>query len=259
MDKSMKEADSSLEGRCAIITGASRGLGRVMAPRFARAGCRVAVHYYSGRDSAEKVAESINKSGGEAIAVQADVSDEDQVKKLFEEVVSRFAAVDILINNARIDPYKRPPGLSEGDWFDRVIGVSLKGAYLCALEAFEIMKNQRWGRIVNVSSQQGVAPSIRFELIPYGIAKTGMLNISRSLARAGAEYGVTVNTLAPGLIITENLMKRLDEEQLCDLLATIPLNRGASMEEVAEAALFCARAGFMTGETMNLNGGAYMP
>ncbi|HUV08079.1 MAG TPA: SDR family NAD(P)-dependent oxidoreductase [Spirochaetia bacterium] len=250
--------DSSLKGRAAIITGASKGLGRVMAPVFAEAGCRVAVHYFSNEENAKDVVKNIKEAGGEAFAVKADISNASQVKSLFEAATSRYGTVDILVNNARVDPYKRPAGLSEGEWFDRVIGVSLKGAYLCTLEAFRIMKEQRWGRILNVSSVHSQAASPLF-LVPYGISKIGMLNITRSFATAGAEFGITVNTLAPGLIITETLEERITAEEIDAQKASIPLKRGATTREVAEAALFCVQAAFMTGETLNLNGGVFMP
>jgi 3-oxoacyl-[acyl-carrier protein] reductase len=249
---------SKLEGRVALITGASKGLGRVLARKFGAAGCKVGVHYFSHSENAEETAHAIRSAGGEAVPIQANLSLEPEVERLFSGIAGKLGPVDILLNNARVDPYKRPPGLTEGEWFDRVTGVGLRAAYLCAIRAFDSMKSRGWGRIINVSSVNGVGPS-RLFLIPYGIAKTGMLNITRSLALAGAEFGITVNTLAPGLIITETLEERITAEEIARAKAAIPLRRGATMEEVADAALYLAGAGFVTGETLNINGGVYLP
>jgi 3-oxoacyl-[acyl-carrier protein] reductase len=246
-----------LKGRVALITGASKGLGRILVDRFSTAGCKVVVHYFSNKKNAEEITNTIRSRGNEAFPIKADLSVESEIKRLFQATEERLGPVEILLNNARVDPFKRPPGLDEGEWFDQVIGVGLRAAYLCAIEAFAIMKKRRWGRIINISSVHGIGPSQVF-LIPYGIAKTGMLNITRSLALAGAEFGINVNTLAPGLIVTETLEERVTTDELEQLRESIPLKRGASMEEITEGAIYLAEADYVTGETLNINGGMFI-
>lgn len=231
-----------------LVTGGSRGLGEALCRRFAAEGCRVIVNYAHGKEAAEAVAEAV---GGEA--VRCDISDEPAVREMFD----RIGPVDILINNARVDPYKRTPEMSDGTWWDTVMGVNLKGAYLCGKFALEGMKTKQWGRMLHISSLWAYQPANE-RMLSYAAAKSAMHALSRGFARMGAPYGITSNVLAPGLILTDMVSSRLTPEMLQKEMAGIPLGRGASPAEVAEFAFDIVRTGFLTGEIINLNGGAFM-
>ncbi len=239
---------SEFKGKTVLVTGGSRGLGEALCRRFAAAGCRVIVNYAHGKEAAQAVAEAV---GGEAI--QCDISSEEAVQAMFD----RVGAVDILINNARVDPYKRTPEMSDGDWWDTVMGVNLKGAYLCGKFALEGMKAKRWGRMIHISSLWAYQPANE-RMLSYAAAKSAMHALSRGFANLGAPYGVTSNVLAPGLILTDMVSSRLTPEMLRQEMAGIPLGRGSTPAEVAEFAFDIARTGFLTGEIINLNGGAFM-
>ena len=239
---------SEFNGKTVLVTGGSRGLGEAISRRFAAEGCRVIVNYAHGREAAEAVAREI---GG--IACGCDISDEDAVETMFRAA----GPVDILVNNARIDPYKRAPGMSDGAWWDAVMAVNLKGAYLCGKFALEQMKMKRWGRMVHISSIWACQPPNE-RMLSYAAAKAAMHALSRGFANLGAPCGITSNVLAPGQILTDLVSTRLTPEMLERELTGIPLGRGATPAEVAEAVFNVAASGFMTGETVNLNGGAFM-
>ncbi len=236
------------KGKTVLVTGGSRGLGEALCRRFAAAGCRVIVNYAHGKEAALAVAEAV---GGEA--VQCDISSEEAVHEMF----GRVGQVDILINNARVDPYKRTPEMSDGGWWDTVMGVNLKGAYLCGKFALEGMKERRWGRLLHISSLWAYQPANE-RMLSYAAAKSAMHALSRGFANLGAPYGITSNVLAPGLILTDMVSSRLTPEMLQKEMAGIPLGRGSTPAEVAEFAFDIARTGFLTGEIINLNGGAFM-
>lgn len=236
------------KGKTVLVTGGSRGLGEALCRRFAAAGCRVIVNYAHGKEAALAVAEAV---GGEA--VQCDISSEEAVHEMF----GRVGQVDILINNARVDPYKRTPEMSDGGWWDTVMGVNLKGAYLCGKFALEGMKERRWGRLLHISSLWAYQPANE-RMLSYAAAKSAMHALSRGFANLGAPYGITSNVLAPGLILTDMVSSRLTPEMLRKEMAGIPLGRGSTPAEVAEFAFDIARTGFLTGEIINLNGGAFM-
>ena len=239
---------SEFKGKTVLVTGGSRGLGEAVCRKFAAEGCRVVVNYAHGREAAEAVARSI---GGTAYG--CDISDEAAVETMFREIGS----IDILVNNARIDPYKRSVGMRDGEWWDAVMAVNLKGAYLCGKLALEQMKTKRWGRMVHISSIWAYQPPNE-RMLSYAAAKSAMHALSRGFAALGAPYGVTSNVLAPGLILTDLCTERLTPEMMQRELDTIPLRRGAPPGEVAEAVFDLAKSGFLTGEVVNLNGGAFM-
>ncbi|MBR7104832.1 MAG: SDR family NAD(P)-dependent oxidoreductase [Lentisphaeria bacterium] len=238
----------SFENKKVLVTGGSRGLGEAICRRFASAGCQVIVNCAHGIEVAEKVAAGIN-----GIAYACDISDEKAVARMFSDV----GPVDILVNNARIDPYKRGADMTDGDWWDAVMSVNLKGAYLCGKFAFEDMKKRQWGRMIHISSLWAYQPANE-RMLSYAAAKSAMHALSRGFANLGATHGITSNVLAPGLIMTDLIMTRLTPEQLEKEMAGIPLGRGASTDEVAEAVFKIADTPFLTGEIINLNGGAFM-
>lgn len=235
-------------GKTVLVTGGSRGLGEAVCRRFAAAGCRVVINCAHGIAAAETLAQEIK-----GIPYACDISDEKAVEEMFKAV----GPVDILVNNARIDPYKRNSEMSDGEWWDAVMGVNLKGAYLCGKFALEDMKKSRWGRMIHISSLWAYQPANE-RMLSYASAKSAMHALSRGFANLGAEYGITSNVLAPGLIMTDLLMSRVTPEQLEKEMAGIPLGRGASPAEVADAVFKIADMPFLTGEIINLNGGAFM-
>lgn len=240
-----------------VITGSSQGFGAALAKRFARGGCRVFVNCAREMEKARVVSEEINARGETAEVFLCDLADEAAVQNGFAELQAKWGGVDILINNARLDPYRQGPDISEGEWFDRTLAVNLKGAYLATLAVFEGMKARKWGRVVNVSSVWAHWPAPR-KMIPYSVSKAGMHALTRAFGLEGAPFQVTVNTVAPGLILTENASARLSPDCLRAETAAVPLGRGASPEEVAEVIWGVTASPFITGETINVNGGAWM-
>ena len=242
-----------LHGRLALVTGSAQGLGRVIAFQLAAAGCRVLINCAHSAAKAEAVAAEIAAAGGDAGVLVCDITSEAE---LAEKVTP--LPIDILVNNARKDPYARPDGMGEGDWFNTLLNVNLTGAWLTTLAVVEGMKSRKWGRILNVSSVQAYVGVPR-KLIPYSVSKAGMMAMSRCFAKELGGYGITVNTLAPGMVLTENLSNRLSQEEIDAKLNSFPLHRAATSEEVAECAVNAIRAGAMTGEVININSGLYFP
>jgi len=241
-----------LSGKNALVTGSSQGLGRSIAKQLAASGCRVVVNCAHGLEKAEQVAAEIEQAGGKAVVYGTDISDEDAVRRMFAEL----GPVDILVNNARVDPYFRKPEMTPGQWWNRVLSVNLTGAFLCSHYFMEQAKSRGWGRIVNISSVRAFLP-VDPNMPSYGASKAGMHALSRYFAAQGAAFGVTANTIAPGMVITENIDKRLTPEMKAAESAKIPVGRGASCEEIADAVLFVVNNGYVTGETININGGMY--
>ncbi len=242
----------SIKGKRALVTGASQGLGKVIAEMLAAEGCEVIINCAHHVDNANAVAEGIRKAGGNASAYACDVSDEKAVKNMF----STLGPIDILVNNARIDPWKRTAEMTEGEWWDKVMSINLRGCFLCSTYFFEQAKPRKYGRIVNISSVRAFRAA-EPTMIAYGVSKLGMHGISRAFAENGAPYNITANTVAPGMIVTENINKRLTPEKYKEECGAIALKRGGTMEEMGDAVLFAIRNGYVTGETININGGMY--
>lgn len=238
----------------ALVTGASQGLGAVMARRLAQRGCFVIVNYAHSAEKAEAVVASIRQAGGEAVAYRLDVSDEEAVRSAFAEFESRYGGIHVLVNNARVDPLSRKPGQTDGEWWDHVMAVGLRGAYLCCNEFFRYAPRRNWGRIVNLSSARAHQPN-DLPNLAYSTTKLGVHCLTRAYAAYGAQFGVTVNTLAPGMILTENLMNRLDAAGFERDTKIIALRRPGTMDEIADGLIFLFDCGFVTGETVNINGG----
>ena len=241
-----------IAGKRALVTGSAQGLGRAIAAALAAEGCEVLINCAHSPEKAEAVCAELRSRGGTASVLMCDITDEAEVHR---KIAS--ADIDILVNNARLDPYRRPPELGDGAWFNRLLNVNLTGAYLCAQAVKPGMIKRRWGRILNVSSVQahlGMEP----RLLPYAVSKAGLHALTRCLALELGEYSITVNTLAPGMVETENLRRRLTSDEIAVKLKRFPLHRAATEEEVAAAAVNTIRCGAMTGETVNLNSGIYL-
>ncbi len=249
----------SKDMKTALITGSTQGLGKVMARRLAEEGCLVVINCAGDRQSAEAAAGEINAAGHKAVVYLCDVSDEEAVQKMFQDLEDQYGGVDILVNNARVEPLSRKPELSEGQWWDKVMSVNLKGAFLCSLEFCKYAEPRKWGRIINLSSSRAPRPA-EPSMVAYTVSKLGMHSLTRSFAARCAPYNITVNTLAPGMIATENMMKRIGQDGYDAECASIPLNRAGTCDEIADGVIWALKNSFMTGETININGGqTYAP
>lgn len=237
-----------LSGRCALVTGAARGIGKAIALALAEAGGNVAVNYRERERDAQGVADAIRKLGRKAVAVRADVSDGAAVKTMQATIERELGRVDVLVNNAGVALRRSLDDLTEAD-FDRTIAVNLKSAFLCTQAVLPYMRAQRWGRIVNISS--GAARGAGVVGLHYNASKAGMEGLTRGYAARLVKEGITVNAVAPSLIATEMVAARVDAA------AKVPLGRLGTPEEVAQAVLMVIGNAYMTGQTVQVNGGMH--
>ena len=239
-----------MTGRIALVTGGGRGIGRAVAVALARAGCHVAINYREREADAHAAAGEVAAEGRQALVVQADVSRADGVERLVREVESELGVIGILINNAGATRPQRIEDITERDW-DEILAVNLKSCFLMTQAVLPGMRERRWGRIVNLSS---VAAQTGGVVGPhYAAAKAGILGLTHSYAGRLAKEGITVNAIAPALVETE--MVTSNPAARADL---IPVGRFGTVEETAEVAVMLARNGYITGQTVNVNGGWYM-
>ena len=242
-----------LSGSVALVTGASRGIGAVIARRLAEAGVKVGVNYLSSPESAEEVVSSIISAGGEALLVEGDVAQEEPAKSTVQQVVSNWGRIDILVNNAGINRDRLLLRMNMDDW-DQVIQVDLRGAFLCTRFVMPHLIKQRSGRIVNISSVVGISGNPG--QANYAAAKAGLIGFTKSVAREVASRNVTVNALAPGYIAT-GMVEKLSEAAREKILSRIPMGRFGVAEDVSEAVVFlCSNgASYITGEVLTIDGG----
>jgi len=247
---------SQLSERVAIVTGASRGIGRAIALELASRGAAVVVNYNSSPAAAEEVVRLITDSGGKAISVQADVASEEQVDALFKKTIEVFGKVDILVNNAGTTRDNLIIRMKPED-FDTVIETNLKSAWMCSKAAIGAMMRKRYGRIVNISSVSGVVGQAG--QTNYSASKAGLIGLTKALAREYANRGITVNAVAPGFVLTD-LTKDLPEDLVKQLNGVIPLGRWGTPEEIARATAFFVSedASYVTGQVLNVDGGMAM-
>lgn len=239
-----------LEGKVALVTGGSRGIGAAPAIALARAGTHVAVNYRSHNEEADKVSSTIRAAGRRAISVHADVSDSAAVRNMISRIQSELGPVHIVVNNAGIARPQPIDEITEADW-DELIAVNLKSAFLVTQAVLPQMRRARWGRIINMSS---VAAQFGGVVGPhYAASKAGMIGLTHSYANLLAKEGVTVNAIAPALIETDMVTSNLKARP-----ELIPVGRFGGVEEVAEVVVMLAANGYITGQTINVNGGWYM-
>lgn len=243
----------SLEGRVALVTGGSRGIGRAIALRLAQMGAKVAILYLSHTQEAQETVEAIRKVGSEGLALQGDVASAPAVEACFQKVFTTWGSVDILVNNAGIIKDSLLVRMDEETW-DRVVAVDLRGAYLCSRAALKGMLRKRWGRIVNIGSVVGIAGNAG--QANYAAAKAGLIGLTRSIAKEVASRGITVNYIAPGYITTD-IVEDLPQDLKERILQRIPVGRFGRPEEIAAVAAFLCtdEASYITGQVIPVDGG----
>jgi 3-oxoacyl-[acyl-carrier protein] reductase len=239
--------DNRLQGKVALVTGGNRGIGRAICVALAAAGCEVALTYRERENEARETAAAIKNAGRRGETLQCDVADRDALRRLPQEVESRLGAIDILVNNAGIGIRRELDALSEEDW-DRHIAINLTAPFVLSQAVLPAMRRRGWGRIINlgsVASQNGgvIGPH-------YAASKGGLVGLTHGYATRLAKEGVTVNAIAPALIETE--MVRGTQPTM------IPMARFGTPEEVADVCVVLASNAYITGQTVSVNGGAYM-
>jgi len=247
-----------LSGRSALVTGASRGIGRAVAVDLAREGADVAINYYASEDEAEATADEAREAAPGApriLTVRADVSDEADVDAMYERVLDEFDGLDVLVNNAGVLSHVEVPNMDADEW-DRILEVNLRGTFLCTRRALQVQTAQGDGTVVNVASDLGHLGAA--ELAHYSASKGGQIAFTRAVAREAAP-DVRVNAVAPGPIETDMLTEDVSEERQ-DEEADIPMQRVGEPGEVASAVTFLASdaASFLTGQVIDPNGGSAM-
>lgn len=244
-----------LMGKFAIVTGASRGIGRAIALELAREGAKVALNYQSNEALAEKVAAELRAGGGECMLVRANVADSAEARGLIKTVVDAWGRLDILVNNAGITRDKSLRKMTDDDWL-AVIGTNLNAVFFCTTAAMQPMLAQKYGRIINISSMNGQMAA--FGQANYGASKGGIIAFTKTAALELAKSGITVNVIAPGFTLTD-MLSQVPEDVQSQIKLRIPIGRFGMPEEIAKAVTFLAADGdYITGQQINVNGGAYM-
>jgi len=246
----------TLEGKIALVTGGSRGIGQMICRRLAGMGATVGVNYVSNTAAAEETLQDIENDGGKGFLVCFDVSDPSSVQEAVKQIVDNHGPVDILVNNAGITRDGLMARMKDADW-DSVLNTNLKGAFTCTKAVMKGMMKKRWGRIINITSVIGFLGNAG--QVNYAAAKAGLVGLTKSIARELASRNITVNCVAPGYIMTD-MTSDLAEETQEAIKAQIPLGTLGQPEDVAAAVAYLASvdSGYVTGQTIHVNGGMYM-
>ncbi|HHT9124923.1 MAG TPA: 3-oxoacyl-[acyl-carrier-protein] reductase [Candidatus Brocadiia bacterium] len=245
-----------IQGKTAIVTGGTRGIGKAIVLELARQGANVAFTYVKSAEQANALAGEISKDGMRAMAVQSDSSNFNQSKQMVDGVIKNFGRVDVLVNNAGITRDKALMMMSEEDW-RQVIDTNLTGVFNCTRAVIVPMMKQKSGSIINITSVSGVVGMAR--QVNYSSSKAGIIGFTKALAKEVARYGITVNSVAPGFIETE-MVEVLDKKYLEEILRFVPMGRMGKAEEVAEVVSFLISdaARYITGHVLNVDGGMAM-
>lgn len=244
-----------LKGKVAIVTGASRGIGRHIALQLAQRGADVAINYRSRQSEADEVVKEIEANGVRSLAIQADLSQMPAARSLIRQVHDQWGRIDILVNNAGITKDKSMKKLTDDDWND-VLDTNLGSVYATCSEVLKIMMDQKYGRIINITSFVGQAGN--FGQANYAASKGGIIAFTKTLALEMAKYNITVNAIGPGFTETE-MLAQVPENIRQQIIARVPMGRFGQPEEIARAVVFLAAEGdYITGQQINVNGGVYM-
>ena len=246
----------ALSGQIALVTGASRGIGRAIAIALSHAGACVIINYRGNQAAAEETLNALAAQGGQGELCPFDVSEEAQVEQTVEKIVDQHKKIDILVNNAGVTIDNLLMRTKVAEW-DQIIGTNLKGTILCTKGVSRYMIRQRYGRIINLSSVVGQTGNVGQSL--YAASKAGIIGFTKTVAREVASRGVTVNAVAPGFIESD-MTARLPEKLRQSFIQSIPLGRFGTCDEIAEMVVFLAGpgAGYITGQVFGVNGGLYM-
>lgn len=239
-----------------LITGSSRGIGKEIALTFAKQGALVAVNYTNNYTEAMKVVEELKRFETKPLCIKCNVADEKDVEAMFDYIRQEWGYIDILVNNAGTNINQDIFDTSFNDW-KKIMGINIDGTFLCSKQAMKMMKDRNHGRIINISSLAAHQGTMNGS-VHYGASKAGQIGFGKTLARTGAQYNITVNNIAPGLTATELLNER-PKEEIEKLAASVPLGIG-KVSDIAAAAVFLAsdEAGYITGQTIDVNGGWMM-
>jgi NAD(P)-dependent dehydrogenase (short-subunit alcohol dehydrogenase family) len=244
-----------LEGKTALVTGASRGIGRAIVLELAREGAKVALNYQSNDAAAKEVADQITKDGGTCLLVKANLADPKQARGMVKKVAEQFGHLDILVNNAGITRDKQIGKMTDEEWLE-VIQTNLSAVFFCTSAAIPIMTGQSFGRIVNIASMNGQVGA--FGQANYSASKGGVIAFTRTAALELARLNITVNCVVPGYTDTD-MFAKVPADIQAQIKAKIPLKRFAQPAEIARAVVYLVTDGdYVTGQQINVNGGAYM-
>lgn len=245
-----------LDGKIALVTGGSRGIGRAVAQRLATMGALVYINYVSRPDAAVETKELIESAGGKAATIQFDVADSEQVQAAVKTIAEDAGGIDILVNNAGITRDSLMARMKESDW-DSVMSTNLKGAFLCSKAVARLMMKKKWGRIVNLTSVIGFAGNAG--QANYAAAKAGLVGFSKSMAREYATRNITVNCVAPGYVVTD-MTESLSDAIQDKIKSEIPLGSLGTTDDIAGAVAYLVSEDgrYITGQTLHVNGGMYM-
>ena len=243
----------SLKGQIAIVTGASKGIGKSIAKELSNQGAKIVINYNSDHKSAEKIYNEINETDGKAMKIQADVSNENAVSEMIKKTISKFQKIDILVNNAGITKDKLAIRMTSEDW-NKVITTNLNSAFLCTTYTLPHMLKAKYGRIINISSVVGMTGNPGQS--NYAASKAGLIGFTKAIAREVGTRNITSNAIAPGYISTE-MTNAINPNIQEKILANIPMNRFGSPEEIAQLVGFLSsnKAAYITGQTIVIDGG----
>jgi len=243
-----------LKGKVAVVTGGSRGIGAAIARELGKQGATVIINYNHSKELADNVVSEIKSLGSDSASIQADIAETQPTRYLIEETLARFGRIDVLVNNAGITRDRSFRKMNEEEW-SKVIDTNLNSVFNTCTVAVPKMLEQKYGRIINISSIVGQTGA--FGQTNYAAAKAGLIGFTKALALETAKSGITVNAICPGYIGTE-MVKAMPENVLQGIVSKIPMERLGTPEEIAEAVSYIIEAGYMTGQCLNLNGGLYM-
>jgi len=246
-----------LEGKTALITGSSRGIGRAIAVRFADEGADVAVNYRVNEDAAKEVVALVRRAGRNALAIQGDVARREDVRTMVASVLERFGRIDVLVNNAGINKRGWFEEATEEDW-DMIMAVNLKGPFFCCQEVFPAMKKHGGGRVINISSVAGQYHGPK--TVHYAVSKAGLNSLTKVVARYGAPHGILVNAVAPGIVLTDQTADELSSPAGQKIVDMTLLKRAGQLDDVTSACVFLAspEQNYITGQVISVSGGAYL-